>query len=212
MKTGEMSGAARKGRTDGRRFGPAELRRELRTLPNQLTALRLVLVPVLWGVALLGEPVWLGWGVLAASVTDMLDGWLSRRWNQTSEFGARLDSVADHLLAVSTTLWLVLLRPFFFREQRWPLILWAVFALLVLLVSWLKLRRFVNLHLYTSKAAVILAFLFGIPLLILGRYNAVHFWITLAVCTLAAAESLAIILTRDRVDENIGSILIRRKR
>jgi phosphatidylglycerophosphate synthase len=194
-------------RTDGL----AELRRQLGTVPNQLTAARLALVPVLWAVALVGEPVWLGVGVIVASVTDMLDGWLSRRWNQTSEFGARLDSVADHLLAVSTTLWLVLLRPFFFREQMGPLIAWSAFALLVLLVSWLKFRRFVNLHLYTSKAAVILAFLFGIPLLILGRYSQAQFWITLAVCSLAAAESLAIILTRDRVDENIGSILLKKR-
>jgi cardiolipin synthase len=202
-----MSEVPAEKRTDGL----AELRRQLGTVPNQLTAARLALVPVLWAVALLGEPVWLGVGVIVASVTDMLDGWLSRRWNQTSEFGARLDSVADHLLAVSTTLWLVLLRPFFFREQMWPLIAWSAFALLVLLVSWLKLRRFVNLHLYTSKAAVILAFLFGIPLLILGRYSQVQFWITLAVCSLAAAESLAIILTRDRVDENIGSILLKKR-
>ena len=195
----------------GGRGGLAELRRNLGTLPNQLTASRLVLLPVLWVLALLGEPVWLGIGVLAASVTDMLDGYLSRRWNQTSAFGARLDAMADHLLALSTTLWLVMLRPFFFREQMGPLIAWGAFALFVLLVSWLKFRRMVNLHLYTSKAAVILAFLFGIPLLILGRYNHLQFWITLAVCTLAAAESLAIILTRDRVDENIGSILRKRR-
>ena len=207
-----MSGAPGKERTGGGGGGPAALRRHLRTLPNQLTASRLALVPVLWGLALLGQPVWLGIGVMAASITDMLDGYLSRRWNQTSEFGARLDSIADHLLAVSTILWLVLLRPFFFREQRWPLILWSIFALLVLLVSWLKFRRFVNLHLYTSKVAVILAFLFGVPLLILGRYDRVHFWITLAACTLAAVESLIVILTRDRVDENIGSILVKRRR
>jgi phosphatidylglycerophosphate synthase len=198
-------------RTGGGWGGVAELRRQLRTVPNQLTAARLALVPVLWVVALLGRPVWLGVGVMVASATDMLDGWLSRRWNQTSEFGSRLDSVADHLLAVSTTLWLVLLRPFFFREQRWPLIAWAAFALFVLLVSWLKFRRVVNLHLYTSKAAVILAFLFGIPLLLFGRYSHAHFWITLAVCSLAAAESLAVILTRKRVDENIGSILLRKR-
>ena len=212
MDTGGMSGAPGKERAGGGNGGLAALRRHLGTLPNQLTASRLALVPVLWWLALLGEPGWLGIGVMVASITDMLDGYLSRRWNQTSEFGARLDSIADHLLAVSTTLWLVLLRPFFFREQRWPLILWSAFALLVLLVSWLKFRRFVNLHLYTSKVAVILAFLFGVPLLVLGRYNPVHFWITLVACTLAAVESLIVILTRDRGDENSGSILIKRRR
>jgi phosphatidylglycerophosphate synthase len=193
-------------------FALAELRRQLGTVPNQLTALRLALVPVLWGVALLGHPVWLGIGLMVAAGTDMLDGWLSRRWNQTSDFGSRMDSVADHLLAISTTIWLALLRPFFYHEQKWPLIAWSAFALLVLAVSWIRFRRFVDLHLYTSKAAVLLAFLFGIPLLVLGRYSHLQFWITLAVCFLSAAESLAVLLTSDRVDETLGSIVLRRKR
>jgi len=34
----------------------------------------------------------------AAAITDWLDGWLARRWNQTSKFGAFLDPVADKLL------------------------------------------------------------------------------------------------------------------
>ena len=189
----------------------AELRRNLTTIPNQLTALRLFSVPVLWVLALLGHPVWVGIGLIAASITDVLDGWLSRRWNQTSDFGSRMDSVADHALAISTTLWLALLRPFFFHEQKWPLIAWSAFALVVLAVSWIKFHRFVDLHLYSAKGAVVLAFLFGIPLLVLGRYSRVQFWITLAACTLAAAEALAVILTRDQVDEHIGSVL-RRKR
>lgn len=196
-----------------RRGRLAELRRNLSTVPNQLTVLRLATVPLLWVLVLFGHPVWVGAGVMVAAATDVLDGYLSRRWNQTSEFGSRMDSVADHLLAISMTLWLVLLRPFLFREQRWPLIAWAAFALLVLLLSWLKFRRFVDLHLYSSKGAVFLAWLFGIPLLVLGRYPGwrVQFWITLAACFLAAAESLAVILTRDRVDEHIGSILLRRR-
>ncbi|HUS24088.1 MAG TPA: CDP-diacylglycerol--glycerol-3-phosphate 3-phosphatidyltransferase [Candidatus Binatia bacterium] len=34
----------------------------------------------------------------AACITDWFDGWLARRWNQTSKFGAFLDPVADKLL------------------------------------------------------------------------------------------------------------------
>src|SRR3954454_22560268 len=163
----------------GARSRLSELRRQLSTIPNQLTALRLVLVPLLWVLALLNRPVWLGIGLMLAAATDVLDGYLSRRWHQTSAFGSRLDSVADHLLAISTTLWLVLLRPFFFREQRWPLIAWAAFSLLVLAISWLRFRRLVDLHLWSAKVAVVAAFLFGIPLLVLGRYSRVHFWLTL---------------------------------
>src|SRR5881628_3554290 len=53
------TGGVREERTGGGRGGLDGVRRQLRTLPNQLTAARLALVPVLWGVALLGQPVWL---------------------------------------------------------------------------------------------------------------------------------------------------------
>jgi phosphatidylglycerophosphate synthase len=189
----------------------ATLRRNLGTVPNQLTALRLAMVPLLWGLVLFGHPVWVGIGVMVAAATDVLDGWLSRKWNQTSEFGSRMDSASDHLLAISMTLWLVLLRPFFFREQRWPLIAWSAFALMVLAISWLKFRRAVDLHLYSSKAAVFLSWCFGIPLLVVGRYSRVQFWITIGAATLAALESLIVILTRREVDEHIGTILLPRR-
>lgn len=190
----------------------ARLKRNLSLVPNQLSLLRLALVPILWGVALTGRPVWVGVGVAVAATTDYLDGYLSRKWNQTSEFGSRIDSIADHLLAISTALWMAILRPEFYFEQRWPMIGWAAFALFVLAVSWIKFRRFVDLHLYTSKLAVVMAFLFAIPLLIFGDYHPAHFYLTWAACLLAAAEALYVILTRDRVDEHIGTVLRRRKR
>ena len=189
----------------------ARLRRHLSTLPTQLTALRLGMVPGLWALALLDRPVWLGIGVMAAGATDVLDGYLSRRWGQTSVFGSRLDSAADHVLATSMTLWLVMLRPFFFHEQKWPLIAWSAFALFVLAVSWLKFRRFVDLHLWSAKLAVFLAFAFGIPLLVLGAYSRVHFWVSFGVACFAAAEALYVILTRDTIDEHIGSVLLPRR-
>ena len=192
----------------------AYLRRNLRSIPNQLTLLRLCMVPVLWVLAAMGRPVWVGIGVALAATTDMLDGYLSRRWNQTSKFGSRMDSVADHLLAISTAIWLAMLHPHFFREQKWPMIGWAAFSLFVLFFSLVRFRRFVDLHLYTSKAAVILSFLFAVPLLVLGDYWRPQFYFTLAVACLAALESLIILATRGSVDEHFGSVILmwRRKR
>lgn len=73
-------------------------------LPNFLTLIRIGMVPVLILVVLLP---W-SWSHLAAalvfalaSLTDWLDGYLARRWQQTSQFGAFLDPVADKLIVVS---------------------------------------------------------------------------------------------------------------
>jgi cardiolipin synthase (CMP-forming) len=74
-------------------------------LPNLLTLARIVAIPLL--VAVFYLPMGLTEferNVLAtsifvvASITDWIDGWLARRWNQTSPFGAFLDPVADKLM------------------------------------------------------------------------------------------------------------------
>jgi cardiolipin synthase len=74
----------------------------LRYLPNSLTLLRLLLALPL-GVLILRENyTWaLGIGVLAG-VSDALDGFLARRLNALSRFGAALDPIADKILVTVT--------------------------------------------------------------------------------------------------------------
>ena len=81
------------------------------TPANYLSALRLALVPVLWVLALLELPFYLGVGLAVAGLTDVLDGPVARATGRTSRYGAQLDSLADILLMASIFWWLVLLRP-----------------------------------------------------------------------------------------------------
>ena len=95
-------------RTDGRPGGaPAPSRDELGdavwTIPNALSALRLLGVPLfLW---LLLGPQADGWAVVVLMVsgaTDWLDGKLARALGQSSKLGALLDPAADRLYIVAT--------------------------------------------------------------------------------------------------------------
>lgn len=79
-------------------------------LPNILTLMRIVLIPVFILVFYL--PFSWAHGLAAmifalASFTDWLDGYLARKWEQMSPFGAFLDPVADKLLIACTLLLLV---------------------------------------------------------------------------------------------------------
>ena len=81
-------------------------------LPNKLTVLRLILVPVIMVVMLLPLNTIL-WGVLsalifgAASLTDMLDGKIARKHNLITDFGKFLDPLADKFMVIGAMMMLI---------------------------------------------------------------------------------------------------------
>src|SRR6266853_4320058 len=84
-------------------------------IPNVLTWLRISLIPLFVGVFYF-EKSWVSLpnqNLVAtviftlAAVTDWLDGWLARKLNQTSAFGAFLDPVADKLMVAAALILLV---------------------------------------------------------------------------------------------------------
>src|SRR5262245_37712754 len=101
--------AARMDGTTTRRVASRSL-----TLPNALTYARIAAVPAVvacmyWQDILQGG-LWLRWMALAifiaAGVTDILDGYFARVWDQQSSFGRMLDPIADKLLVSSCLLML----------------------------------------------------------------------------------------------------------
>jgi len=85
------------------------------TVPTMLTLLRIVLIPVLVLVFYLPDNRWTSFFsalVFAlAALTDWLDGWIARRYNQFSAFGAFLDPVADKLMVAVALLLIVQKHP-----------------------------------------------------------------------------------------------------
>ena len=84
------------------------------SLPNILTYSRIAAIPVVVGCvyaqSVMDGPLWLRWVALAvfiaAGVTDVLDGYVARMWDQQSAFGRMLDPIADKLLVASCLLML----------------------------------------------------------------------------------------------------------
>ena len=75
------------------------------TIPNFVSFLRLLGVPLFWWVLLVGENVALaGWLIVIIAWTDWIDGYLARRLNQVTELGKALDPVADRLVIASAVI------------------------------------------------------------------------------------------------------------
>ena len=80
------------------------------TTANKLTILRIILVPVFLGVLYAGFPgsnIWALIIFIVASLTDLLDGYIARHYNQITNFGKFMDPLADKILVLSAMCWFV---------------------------------------------------------------------------------------------------------
>ena len=89
------------------------------TAANQLTLLRLLLVPVFALCMLYGLPGWALVAFAVAGVTDLFDGFIARRTGQLTTLGAWLDPMADKLLVA--TMFVMLTVPGLGSAVRLPL-------------------------------------------------------------------------------------------
>ena len=118
-------------------------------------------------------------------LTDVLDGWIARKTNTASDFGAKLDSAADllfyavMLLRLFPTLWILLPRQ-----------IWYAVAVIVMvrlsayLVAAVKYRCFASLHTKMNKLTGLAVFL--LPFSLATQFRIAYCW---AVCVIGAVSS-----------------------
>ncbi|MDH5719523.1 MAG: CDP-diacylglycerol--glycerol-3-phosphate 3-phosphatidyltransferase [Spirochaetia bacterium] len=110
-------------------------------LPNILTVIRVAIIPFFLFFLLHDIPVYRLIAIIlfmVASVTDLLDGYLARKWNQESKFGRFLDPLADKFLVIAS------LFAFYFLDKQIPL--WMILAiisrdLLITLMRFLAIKK-----------------------------------------------------------------------
>ena len=77
---------------------------------NKLTMLRVLMIPAFLLVLYLDVPNANYWALaifVIASLTDTLDGYIARHYNQTTDFGKFMDPLADKCLVTAAMLWFV---------------------------------------------------------------------------------------------------------
>lgn len=139
------------------------------TIPNALSALRLLGVPVFFWLIVVPQNDGLALAVLiVSSFTDWLDGYLARRLNQFSRLGELLDPLADRLYVVAA------LAALYVRDL---LPLWVVAALLLrdvsmsLLLIYLKRDGITGIPVHFVGKAATMNLLYALPLILLGTFS-----------------------------------------
>jgi len=78
--------------------------RDIWTVPNAISMLRIALIGVFGWTLVIGQDGWAIAALALAGISDFLDGYLARRWNQVTALGRILEPAADRMLTVVVVL------------------------------------------------------------------------------------------------------------
>ena len=121
---------------------------------------------------------------ITAGLTDMIDGWVARKTNTVSEFGAKLDTVADFVFVVVCLVKLLPIMDF----PSWLYIWIGVIALIKIInivSGYVIQKQFVTIHSLMNKVTGLLLFILPLTLSFINlRYSAVM------VCLVATFASI----------------------
>ena len=155
----------------------------MKQIPNLLSMSRIVLCLPLLMVDAITMPFWILY--LIAGLTDMLDGFLARRWRVESKFGARLDSLADFVFVVVVGYKL-------FPWLKLPTTLWMMIGLIALVKAsnavsaYIVRQRIEFLH---TKANKLTGFFLFIGMMAIGQsYFVPEAWIISCIALFAAIQ------------------------
>ena len=155
----------------------------MKRIPNLLSMSRIVLCLPLLLVDAMTVPFWVLY--LIAGITDILDGFLARRWEVESKFGARLDSLADFVFVIAVGYKL-------FPYMKLPTALWMMIGFIALvktvnaISSYMVRHRIKNLH---TKANKLTGFLLFIGMMAIGQsYFVPVAWMIACIALFAAIQ------------------------
>ncbi|NJD31622.1 MAG: hypothetical protein FIB04_07025 [Gammaproteobacteria bacterium] len=164
----------------------------LQQLPNLLSGLRLLAVPVLLALAIGRRETAFAWLLIAAMLTDIADGWIARRYRLETTIGAFLDSVADWTL---TLVWIYGIWVFHRHVMTDHALLCGAAAGLWLLedaVALVRYGRLSSFHTYLSKIAANALGIFIGVLFVIGYYPWM-FHLAIGLTILSSLEELALL-------------------
>ncbi len=173
-------------------------------LPNLISAVRLVLGPVLILLASADRHGWFLGILIVAMFTDMVDGYIARKTCSTSETGTVLDSIADLMMYAAMLVGGILLWPALMYRVRYVIAAIVGMYLIAAGAGFLKFHRLTNYHTTLAKMSAIL--MSGAVLILFLFENPIVFRVMAVLQVIALLENLAVTIVLPGWRHDIPSV------
>jgi len=180
-------------------------RKEIFTIPNLLSFYRLLIFPLILYFIIAGKESLFAIFLVINLLTDAADGYIARRFRMETEFGAKLDSMADNL-----TYALAFAGVYFFKLEEFlahkvSFLIYIGLCLLTIILSLIKFGKFPSLHLYMTKINGYIQGAFFICLFTVGFITPIYY-LTIGWGILGAIEHIAIQLVSPEYRSNVKGL------
>lgn len=173
-------------------------------IPNSLSLFRIIAAPflVLTGWFEVPTLFFILFGLMLLS--DALDGFIARKLDQTSEFGARLDSYGDILTYLTTPLAVWYLWPDLLKDEFYYIMAAIIIYILPAVFALLKFGKLASYHTWLTKISAVLMSV-GVIVLI-GFKNNILFHFAVYFLLIEMIENICITMILKEQKSNIYSI------
>lgn len=178
---------------------------------NAITLYRIVTVPVLLWLLFTGKYEWFKWGIALSFFTDLIDGFLARRFGVTSIAGTKLDSIGDDLTVAVALTGLSVIHPDFILANMFILVVLVFVFLIQLAYALCRYGRMSNFHTWLAKTAALLQGSFLILTFFTGIPSILFFYIATGITLLELIEEVLLVHYLPEWKVNVHSLFHVRK-
>ena len=182
-------------------------------IPNLLSLYRLIVFPLIAWFAFKEMETWFVVFICISLVTDILDGFLARRFGLVTKFGAALDNLADLGTYILALYGIYQFKWDVIQPHAWLLYLFLFIFAFSYIVSFVRFGKIPGLHLYSGVSA---GYVQGIFLFVLFAWGFIDWFYYLAMTwgVLAYTEKTLVLFNLDDIRANTKGLywLLRKKR
>jgi len=176
------------------------------TIPNILSLYRLLTVPLLFYIASAGYETLFFYWFLFNMFTDALDGFIARKFNMETEFGAKLDSVADFAMYLLAMYAMIRFKWYVLEPYKYSFYILIFYYLFIDIFALIKFKEIASLHLISSKINGVIQGIFFLLLFTIG-FIPQYYWIMFALATFSFFENMYFLIKLKKMRSDLKGIL-----
>lgn len=161
---------------------------------NGITMYRIVTAPLLLVLLFYGHYELFKWLLGVSFFTDLIDGYLARKFKVASVMGTKLDSIGDDLTVLVGVIGLFVMMPGFIKQEKMVFIILLILFLVQVVYAFIRYKKMTGFHTYLAKSAALLQGVFLLFTLFFTNEPNIYLFYTAAIITmLQLAEEIILV-------------------